>query len=584
MEIRTLPDFLVNQIAAGEVIERPAFIIKELVENAIDAKATEINIIVKDAGKKEIIVSDNGIGMTSEQLKLSIKRHATSKLPNNNLNDISFLGFRGEALPSIASISELKIESCRKDLNEGWCIKLKNNQVTQFCPSPIKIGTKIIVNNVFKNVPARLKFLKSNQVENKNSLQIIKKIALGHPEIKFSYKFEENLNHIYKKENLNSEGFKQRILEVFQDDFFSNSLLVENQIKSELGNINLRGFVSIPSYNKVNQSYQFLFVNGRPVQDRGLSTVIRLSYRDTLPRGRHPLYCLMLEISNDQIDVNVHPTKLEVKFQNYEFLKSFFISSITKALQIKNKKKISKTLNVSSIKNNIEFNKTDLEEQNFLNTLDANPKIKTLYNQENDKFLNKSKEYPLGSALYQFKKNYIISITSNDILLIDQHAAHERILFEKIKKNISQQNATKQILLIPININMDEIKIKTLFEYEDLLKKIGLEIEKFGERNIIVREVPSILVNYDIKQIIIDLSDDLMEIGIPKSFDEKVNLILGNICCHKSIRSGRILNLDEMNALLREMEVTPNSGQCNHGRPTSITLSMKQIEKLFERI
>ena len=584
MEIRTLPDFLINQIAAGEVIERPALIIKELVENAIDAKATEINIIVKDAGKKEIIVSDNGIGMTSDQLKLCIKRHATSKLPNNNLNDISFLGFRGEALPSIASISELKIESCRKDLNEGWCIKLKNNKVTQFCPSPIKIGTKIIVNNVFKNVPARLKFLKSNQVENKNSLQIIKKIALGHPEIKFSYKFEENLNHIYKKENLNSEGFKQRILEVFQDDFFSNSLLVENQIKSELGNINLRGFVSIPSYNKVNQSYQFLFVNGRPVQDRGLSTVIRLSYRDTLPRGRHPLYCLMLEISNDQIDVNVHPTKLEVKFQNYEFLKSFFISSITKALQIKNKKQISKTLNVSSIKNNIEFNKTDLEEQNFLNTLDANPKIKTLYNQENDKFLNKSKEYPLGSALYQFKKNYIISITSNDILLIDQHAAHERILFEKIKKNLSLQNVTKQILLIPININMDEIKIKTLFEYEDLLKKIGLEIEKFGERNIIVREVPSILVNYDIKQIIIDLSDDLMETGIPKSFDEKVNLILGNICCHKSIRSGRILNLDEMNALLREMEVTPNSGQCNHGRPTSITLSVKQIEKLFERI
>ena len=292
----------------------------------------------------------------------------------------------------------------------------------------------------------------------------------------------------------------------------------------------------------------------------------------------------MLEISNDQIDVNVHPTKLEVKFQNYEFLKSFFISSITKALQIKNKNQISKTLNVSSIKTNIEYKKTDLEEQTFFNTLDANPKIKTLYNQENDEFLNKTKEYPLGSALYQFKKNYIISITSNDILLIDQHAAHERILFEKMKKNISLQNVAKQILLIPININMDEIKIKTLFEYEDLLKKIGLEIEKFGERNIIVREVPSILVNYDIKQIIIDLSDDLMETGIPKSFDEKVNLILGNICCHKSIRSGRILNLDEMNALLREMEVTPNSGQCNHGRPTSITLSVKQIEKLFERI
>ena len=584
MEIRTLPDFLINQIAAGEVIERPAFIIKELIENAVDAKATEINIIVKDGGKKEIIISDNGIGMTADQLKLSINRHATSKLPKNNLNDINFLGFRGEALPSIASISELKIESCKKDLSEGWCIKLKNNQIIKFQPSPIKTGTKIIVNNVFENVPARLKFLKSNQVENKNSLQIIKKIALGHPEIKFSYKFEDNLNHVYKKENLNREGFKQRILEVFQDDFFSNSLLVENKIKSDLGHINLRGFISIPSYNKVNQSYQFLFVNGRPIQDRGLSTVIRLSYRDTLPRGRHPLYCLMLDVANEQIDVNVHPTKLEVKFQNYEFLKSFVITSITKALQIKNNNKISKTFNISEISNNIPSYKSELEEQTFLDTLNANPKIKTLYDQEKDEFLKKTTEYPLGSALYQFKKNFIISITSNDILLIDQHAAHERILFEKMKKNISTQNVTKQILLIPINVNMDQIKIKTLFEYNDLLKKIGLEIEKFGEKAILIREVPSLLINYNIKQIIVDLCDDLMEIGMPKSLDEKINLILGNICCHKSIRSGRILNLDEMNALLREMEVTPNSGQCNHGRPTSIALSVKQIEKLFERV
>ena len=584
MEIRTLPDFLINQIAAGEVIERPAFIIKELLENAIDAKATEINIIVKDGGRKEIIVSDNGIGMTSDQLKLSIKRHATSKLPKNNLNDINFLGFRGEALPSIASISELKIESCRKKLDQGWCIELNNNNTIKFSPSPIKIGTKIIVKNLFENVPARLKFLKSNQVENKNSLQIIKKIALGHPEIKFLYKFEENLSHVYKKENLNTEGFKERILEVFQDDFLPNSLLVENEIKSDLGDIKLRGFISIPSYNKVNQSNQFLFVNGRPVQDRGLSTVIRLSYRDTLPRGRHPLYCLMLDISNEQIDVNVHPTKLEVKFQNYEFLKSFVITSITNALQIKNSNKISKSFNISEISKNIQSNKSELEEQTFLDTLDANPTIKTLYDQGNEDVLGKTKEYPLGSALYQFKKNFIISITSNDILLIDQHAAHERILFEKMKKNISMQDITKQILLIPININMDEIKIKTLFEYSDLLKKIGLEIEKFGERGILIREVPSLLINYDIRQIVIDLCDDLMEIGIPKSFDEKVSLILGNICCHKSIRSGRILNIDQMNALLREMEVTPNSGQCNHGRPTSIALSVKQIEKLFERI
>ncbi len=584
MEIRTLPDFLINQIAAGEVIERPAYILKELIENAIDAKATEIYVIVKDGGKKEIIVSDDGFGMSPKQIKLCVKRHATSKLPEDNLNDINFLGFRGEALPSIASISELKIESAKKEMGEGWCIVLNNNKILDFCPSSINKGTKITVKNIFQNVPARLKFLKSNQVENKHSLQIIKKIALGHPNIKFLFKFEENEIVILNNKIADEDPFKQRILDVFQNEFAENSLQIENEINSNEGFIKLNGFISIPSYNKVNQSYQFLFVNGRPVQDRGLSTIIRLSYRDTLPRGRHPLFCIMLEVPNGMIDVNVHPTKMEVKFQNYEFIKSFVISSLTKNLSNNQNNKIGKVINISKIRNDVNSKTNQLYEENFFKTLEANPKIKTLHNEPNSDFVNKIDDFALGSALYQFKKNYIISISSDGILLIDQHAAHERILFEKLKKNISIEKIIKQILLIPITLNIDEIKIQTLFEYSDLLKKIGFEIEHFGKRKILIREVPSLLINYNIKQIVTDLCDDLIEMGVPKSFDEKLNLLLGNICCHKSIRSGKVLNLDEMNALLREMEITPNSGQCNHGRPTTITLSTKEIEKLFERI
>ena len=584
MEIRTLPDFLINQIAAGEVIERPAYILKELIENSVDAKATEIYVTVKDGGKKEIIVSDDGFGMTSKQIKLCVKRHATSKLPEDNLNDINFLGFRGEALPSIASISELKIESAKKEIGEGWCIVLNNNKTLDFYPSPINRGTKITVKNIFQNVPARLKFLKSNQVENKHSLQIIKKIALGHPNIKFLFKFEENEIVILNNKIAVEDPFKQRILDVFQNEFAENSLPIENNIKSNEGFIKLNGFISIPSYNKVNQSHQFLFVNGRPVHDRGLSTVIRLSYRDTLPRGRHPLFCIMLEVPNGMIDVNVHPTKMEVKFQNYEFIKSFVIASLTKNLSNNQNNKISKVINISNIRNDVNSKKNQSYEENFFKTLEANPKIKTLHNEQNSNFENKIDNFTLGSALYQFKKNYIISISSDGILLIDQHAAHERILFEKLKKNISVEKIIKQILLIPITLNIDEIKIQTLFEYSDLLKKIGFEIEHFGKRKILIREVPSLLINYNIKQIVTDLCDDLIEIGMPKSFDEKLSLLLGNICCHKSIRSGKLLNLDEMNALLREMEITPNSGQCNHGRPTTITLSTKEIEKLFERI
>ena len=582
MEIRTLPDFLINQIAAGEVVERPAFIVKELLENSLDANATEVEVYIKDAGKNEIVVSDNGIGMSINELKLCVKRHATSKLTEDNLSKIRYLGFRGEAIPSIASISNLKIESSKVGMNEGWGIILENNKIIDVFPSSRNIGTKITIKNVFKNVPARLKFLKSNNVENKHSLQIIKKLALSHPTVKFSFKFEENKINILNSVSNDLVGTRKRIFNIIDENFLNNSVSVDNTIFFAEKKIQLSGLISIPTFNKVNQTQQFLFVNGRPIQDRALSSVIRLSYKDTLPRGRHPVYCLFLKIPNEFVDVNVHPTKMEVRFQIYEFVKSFFIKSINYTLNLKNNKIISKEINLGLPSNskNIENinNKMD-----FFNKLKAIPKLKDFEGLKVKGYENNTQKYSLGSALYQFNKNYIISITTTSILLIDQHAAHERIMFERMKKNIQDKKVERQILLIPITLSLVQAQFSILLRYQKLLKKLGFEIDEFGKNKVVIREIPSLLNNYDIKQIVIDLCDDLDELGFTKTYDEKINLILGNICCHRSIRSGRQLTLDEMNALLRDMENTPNSGQCNHGRPTSISLSIKEIEKLFER-
>ena len=582
MEIRTLPDFLINQIAAGEVIERPAFIIKELLENSLDASATVVEVYIKEAGKNEIIVSDNGMGMTKNELKLCVKRHATSKLSEDNLSKIRYLGFRGEAIPSISSISDLKIESSKVGIGEGWSILLENNKIIDLSPCSRTTGTKITIKNVFKNVPARLKFLKSNNVENKHSLQIIKKLALSHPTVKFSFKFEENKINVLNTSSDDVDGIKKRIFNIMEDEFLKNSVLVDNKILFAEKKIQLFGLISIPTFNKVNQTQQFLFVNGRPIQDRALSSVIRLSYKDTLARGRHPVYCLFLKIPSEFVDVNVHPTKMEVRFQNYEFVKSFFIKSINYSLNLENNKTITKEINLGLINNSNNMSNVT-KEMDFLTKLKAIPKIKDYeISQDKDNENNKQK-YSLGSALYQFNKNYIISITTTSILVIDQHAAHERILFERMKKNISDKNVERQLLLIPIILSLEASKFTTLLKYQKLLKKLGFEIDEFGKNKVIVREVPALLKKYDIKQMVIDLCDDLDEIGITKTFDEKINLILGNICCHRSIRSGRELTVSEMNALLRDMENTPNSGQCNHGRPTSISLSIKEIEKLFER-
>ena len=588
MGIRVLPDELINQIAAGEVIEKPAFVVKELIENAIDAKATEIIVMIRDGGKSEIIVADNGEGIFKEDLELSVKRHATSKLLENDLNNISFLGFRGEALPSIASVSNLKIESFKKKEDESWGINVNNNKISDIYPSSRIIGTKVLVLDLFKLVPARLKFLKGNQSENFHTQQVIRRLALSNFNIAFKLSIDERLVLNFINEGNSAEALNKRILDILGKEFVENSIQFTNQKFFGEHPVLINGFVGLPTLNKANYSSQYLFVNGRPVQDRALSSVIKFAYNDTLPRGRHPIYCIFLEVPNFFVDVNVHPTKLEVRFRDYPLIKSLIISSIQNCMnrELRKSANINLENNLTSISKNQFKNSESSNNQELLANLNLKPLVKNHLedlDKLNEEELIKENNYPLGSAIYQFNKNYILSISTSGIILIDQHAAHERIVMEKMKEGMNNNNIEKQLLLIPIVIDLDNTQLETLNENIKVLENLGFKIEEFGKNSILIREIPSLIKKEYIKDIISDLCDDINITGFPVDFQEKVNLVIANICCHRSIRSGRSLSLDEMNSLLREMEITPNSGQCNHGRPTSVTLSLDQIEKLFQR-
>ena len=588
MGIRKLPDVLINQIAAGEVIERPAFVVKELVENAIDARAKEIEVIIRNGGRSVVIVSDDGEGISKNDLKLSVQRHATSKLNESDLYNISFLGFRGEALPSIASVSDLKIESLEKNKSEAWSLQINNNEFIDFSPSSRNQGTKVSVNDLFKIVPARLKFLKSNQGENAHSQQILKRLAIANHTIKFRLKIDDKEVLNLQKEDNTKQGLRNRVLSILGISFIENSIEFNKQIFYEDNPIIIKGIISLPIFNKANQIRQYIFVNGRPVQDRGLSSVIRLSYRDGLPRGRHPLYCIFLELPNYFVDVNVHPTKMEVRFKDYALIKSLIISSITNSLNNEGNKSINldsknstNSFNGLYKNNNIQSN-----HQSFISNLELEPFVKK-YTTEVDEFnykeIKNEMDYPLGYAIYQFKKNYILSISSNGMVIVDQHAAHERLVLEKMKKNLDSEKKETQLLLIPIVIDLENEQFNFCIQSIKIFKNLGFKIEEFGKNSIIIRAIPTLLNNLNIEEIIKDLCDDMIVTGFPVDYQEKINLIMGNICCHKAVRSGRNLTLQEMNSLLREMEVTPNSSQCNHGRPTSIQLSLKEIEKLFQR-
>lgn len=607
MTVRVLPDHLINQIAAGEVIERPLSVLKELVENALDAKATKIEIDLTDGGKSLIIVKDNGTGISKEDLSLCVERHATSKLDNNDLFHIKYFGFRGEALPSVGSISRLLIMSRQKDALEGFQIKVEGGKKSEIMPAAISNGTRIEVRDLFYTTPARLKFLKSDASEFGGCMDIIEQIAMANPNVSFylTHNGKERLSLNVNEGDLFDARLK-RLGEVMGKEFCENSVLIN--VSKEHASVS--GYIGLPTLNKANSLSEYLFVNGRPVKDKLLLGAIKGAYQDVLERGRYPMCALFIDVDPMYLDVNVHPQKTEVRFYDNAGIRALVVGSIRNALATGSMISAN-TFNFSKIAET--ERQIFMPEQSFLkeekaeisyskelprihsythtHTLRENilPDLKTSYSVKTD-FQSEELEDdlsdlpPLGLAKAQFHDTYIISQTADSIIITDQHAAHERIVMEKMKENlVSGKKAETQMLLIPVIVELKVSEKAKLLENTEHFEKLGLMIEDFGPKAVVVREVPALIAKADIERLIHNMAEEMEEWNNTFSLEQKIHLMLATIACHGSVRAGRKLNVDEMNHLLREMEKTEHSGQCNHGRPTYIEIKLHDIEKLFDR-
>lgn len=607
MTIRILPNNLVNQIAAGEVIERPASVVKELVENSIDAGATSIEVTLVDGGKSLIVVSDNGRGIDKDELPVAVERHATSKLPDDNLFNINFLGFRGEALPSISSVSRMTIVSRREGAENAWKIEVNGGKKSEIMPAAHPQGTRIEVRDLFYSAPARLKFLKTTPSETAQCVDILNRIALANPTISF-YLSDENR----KKVTLNAcqgelfDARLKRLADVMGREFSENSLL----INAHRENLTITGYVSLPTLNKSNSLYQYLFVNNRPVRDKLLLGAIKGAYQDVLAHNRYPMAALYFDIDPAYVDVNVHPAKAEVRFYDNALVRGLLVSAVRQALTLGDHRSANNLDLAGFVHDNIPgFGENEVAVLQEHKPGGGNvPAFRPLMSQprrqaelpelERKVFSVKVDEScpavsaagdsgevgPLGLAKAQFHDTYIISQTEDSIVIIDQHASHERIVMENLKASLLAENkVATQILLIPEIVDLSLSEKTRLIEAAEELQKLGLSVEEFGSTAVIVREIPALLGDCDIKALIRDLAGEMAEWGKGFSLTDKLHTICATIACHGSVRAGRRLNIDEMNRLLRDMERTEHSGQCNHGRPTYVELKLKDIEKLFER-
>ncbi len=615
-KIKQLSDVTVSRIAAGEVIERPASVIKELVENAIDANATKIDIVIEQAGKNLILVSDNGNGMSRDDLAICVHRHTTSKLNEEDIMDISSFGFRGEALPSIGSISRMTISSYDTNSKESWQIYVEGGKIMEPSISSHPMGTKIEVRDLFFATPARLKFLRSDRTELSSALDVVKKIAISHPDIAFSL-VSDGKNLL----KLKSTDINQRILDVLGKEFLENSISAE--FKTE--ELSVSGLVSLPTFNRSASLDQFLFINNRPVKDKLLGAAIKVAYQDFLARDRHPVLVLFLKIDPHLVDVNVHPAKAEVRFFDTNMVRGVMISAIKNAIN-SSAHRVSNTgayntiasfkpENIEKLYNsNPNFTLQDNRTSNYrpmqtkepletrqgtfapspyraspfipimpmMRTEDPNTSHSIASNDSAPNF--ETSEYPLGAACAQLHKTYIISQTNDSIIFTDQHAAHERLIYERIKAQINKNGIDKQRLLIPEIVELpDQNRADALAQKKQELNSIGFVFERFGEKSIILNEVPSLIADSNLQKLVHDVADNLVDLGEAVSITELIEHITETYACHYSIRSGRKMNIAEMNELLRQMESTPFSGQCNHGRPTYIELKLSDIEKLFGR-
>lgn len=605
--IRHLPDYLVNQIAAGEVIERPAAAVKELVENAIDAGSTNIDIKLVNGGKSSIIIIDNGHGMSKENLARAVERHATSKLPDDDLVHINHLGFRGEALPSIGSISRLSITTKTPDEETGWMISIAGGQKSEIEPKSHNQGTKIEVHDLFYATPARLKFLKTDRAEYGAVREMILRIAMAFPQISFTLSNDGNKKLFFnatEQDLLDSEP--ERLNAILGKEFGENSL----PVTAEREGVQIKGRTSLPTFNRGTTQYQYLFVNGRPVRDKMLLGCVRAAYMDVLHGGRHPLVALFITLPPEDVDVNVHPAKAEVRFRNPALIRSLIISSLKQAL-LGGGKNTSSTLSEQTLermhpqtynplpysrgsspavpysyanhslaeKGQTAYQPFDHHQAQELSAIEPSTKYEVPI-----KDTEQPSDYPLGAARAQIHENYIIAQTTTGMTIIDQHAAHERLVYEKLKNQLDDNKIISQGLLVPEIIDLDDKSLGIIQDHQESLKPFGLEIESFGPNAISVQSIPAVLgEKINIKKLILDIIDELSEFETAENLQKTIFEKLSSAACHGSIRSGRRLNIDEMNALLRQMEETEFSGQCNHGRPTFISLDKIDIEKLFGR-
>jgi DNA mismatch repair protein MutL len=594
--VRRLDPVLIDRIAAGEVVERPASAVKELVENALDAGATRIDVVVEAGGRRLIRVSDDGHGMAPEDLALAVDRHATSKLPDGDLSAIATLGFRGEALPSIGSVAELLIETRGAVAIHGARITVSLGEKGAVAPCARVKGTRVEVRDLFASVPARLKFLKGERAEAQAVADILKRLAIAHPGVRFSLASDSGGGFDYAAAH-GSDALARRLADVLGRDFAENAVAIDAAREG----FALTGHAGLPTFNRANALAQYLFVNGRPVRDKLLSGSVRAAYLDFLPADRHGVAALFVACPPREVDVNVHPAKAEVRFRDPGLVRGLVIGALKQALAGARHRASSEggrsalhILSRGTPQQSYDWRRSSAapaqktpnlaqgfsEQEQRAFVIDA-PAADARANA--GPFAPETLDAPLGAARAQVHENYIVAQTRDGIVLVDQHAAHERLVYERLKRQRETHGIARQALLVPAVVEMEHGDVARIVAAAEDLATLGLVVEGFGPGAVLVREMPVLLGNVDARKLLQDIVDRLAEDDSAGALERSLDKVLATLACHNSVRAGRRLNAEEMNALLREMEATPGAGQCNHGRPTYVELKLADIERLFKR-
>ena len=588
--IRQLNETAINQIAAGEVVERPASAIKELVENAIDAGATRIDVDYADGGKRLIQVTDNGCGIAAEDLALAMSRHATSKIDGSDLLNIQSFGFRGEALPSLGAVGKLTLTS-RTQAGSGAELQVMGGKMSPPRPAAMQPGTRTTLRDLFYATPARLKFLRSDRAEAQAIADVVKRLAMAEPAIAFSLRDTGTDRMVFQVQAEQGDMFsalRGRLGQIMGRDFVDNAIPVD----AEREGVSLTGFAGLPTYSRGAAVAQYLFVNGRPVRDKLLLGALRGAYADFLSRDRHPAVALFVECDPTLVDVNVHPAKSEVRFREPAMVRGLIVSGLRHALAEAGHRA---STTVSSAALGAFTPETPSQPRIYQMDRPRNApgysslaETATMFDPQPSARMEEAPQLeaqhrPLGAARAQLHENYILSQTEDGLVIVDAHAAHERLVYEKLKAQMAETGVRAQALLIPEVISLSDGDIALLMEQNETLTQMGLSIEPFGQGAVAVQSVPALLGHVDVQRLVLDIVDELSDGGTQQSLQAQLDAILSRVACHGSVRTGRRMQAEEMNALLREMEATPHSGQCNHGRPTYVSLAMTDIEKLFGR-